>query len=111
MRLIDADALKEYISDLKYETDDPSVMVGGNQVLKHILPQIIDGAPTIDAKPVRHGKWETTECIPLKSTITMCSACNSSYLTVDIIRASKSGEHMPDYCPSCGARMDGGADE
>ena len=59
----------------------------------------------IDAEPVRHGKWifnhGHAECA--------CSLCNfkiygrlyqNTYLIVPY-----------DYCPNCGARMDGGGDD
>lgn len=43
-------------------------------------------APTVDAKPVRHGKWMGTVC-------TACGESTSFYYDCD-------------YCPKCGARMD-----
>ena len=52
--------------------------------------------PTIEAEPVRHGRWVTDE-----NGITYCGNCR----------------HMDDYasvhnyCPNCGAKMDGGCDK
>ena len=51
---------------------------------------------TVEAEPVRHGRWktkviDTTFCY-------QCSACNSVYV----------GETT--YCPHCGAKMNGGED-
>ena len=59
------------------------------------------GMPAADVTPVRHGRWERV--IPSKSsakwsTKVSCSSCHSAGYT----------HHK--YCPNCGAKMDGGAD-
>lgn len=57
----------------------------------------VEDAPTADVAPVVHGRW-----IPFHSEIAgdiqYCSACEIGF-------ASKT-----DYCPNCGAIMDGGAE-
>ena len=95
MRPIDADALKATIS--KYEFNAPNEMYkqGGECVLNFYMPKIIDGAPTIEAEPVRHGYWAIRP---------------SGWSDYDCV-CSKCGESgTPDYkyCHNCGARMDGG---
>ena len=57
--------------------------------------------PAADVAPVRHGCWERV--IPSKSaakwsTRVSCSNCHSA------------GYAHHKYCPNCGAKMDGGAD-
>ena len=57
--------------------------------------------PAADVAPVRHGRWERV--IPSKSaakwsTKVSCSNCHSA------------GYAHHKYCPNCGAKMDGGAD-
>ena len=57
--------------------------------------------PAADVAPVRHGCWERV--IPSKSaakwsTKVSCSNCHSA------------GYAHHKYCPNCGAKMDGGAD-
>ena len=56
---------------------------------------IAASAPAADVAPVRHGRW-----VPFHSShageIQYCSVC-------DIGCTWK-----PDYCPNCGAKMDGG---
>ena len=57
--------------------------------------------PSADVAPVRHGCWERV--IPSKSaakwsTRVSCSNCHSA------------GYVHHKYCPNCGAKMDGGAD-
>jgi len=51
----------------------------------------VSGKPTIDAEPVRHGKWIE---YPTADGMNQCSACG-------ILRFGESN-----YCPQCGARMD-----
>lgn len=49
--------------------------------------------PSADVAPVRHGKWiDITD-----SHIGTCSLCGDRWSSVD----------MMNYCPNCGARMDG----
>lgn len=50
----------------------------------------IECAPTLDAVPVRHGKWTVTP-VYIK-----CSECGESFMLIP-----------QNYCPNCGARMDG----
>ena len=79
MRLIDADALKDSFEDDGH--------------LSAYIEEYIDDAPTIYAKPVRHGRW-----IRMDDTFARwkCSECGAI--------ESHSGWG---YC-HCGAKMDGG---
>lgn len=53
-------------------------------------------APTVDAEPVRHGKWIA---LPKEfDTFCKCSLCN---YPVDF------NWGQTNYCPNCGAKMDG----
>jgi hypothetical protein len=67
------------------------------------LEELIDEAPTIDAEPVRHGKWKWLSCtydrVP-KEKEYECSECHHKTIV--------HGDDMPweKYCPNCGARMD-----
>ena len=60
--------------------------------------------------PVRHGRWlHTEEPLGWKDVDCMeCSACHDSW----IIEEDYCFDDMPiwNYCPSCGAKMDGGED-
>lgn len=83
MRLIDADALKF----------DIMCVYGSN-------PQYINWlnhAPTVDAVPVRHGKW-----LPENRTMDafwVCSCCGFPSEAHGAFKIYK-------FCPNCGARMD-----
>ena len=62
--------------------------------------------PAADVKPVVRGKWRRTDAYPHRL---YCSACFRSYLPNDEILQMY---RIPmNYCPNCGARMDGEADE
>ena len=100
MRLIDADALIKRM---------PSVMDMQDVYLPiHLKELLIDDAPTVDAVPVRHGKWiKGSETKRIKENrygvlfdAYYCSACESeAYWDSDY------GQILFHYCPNCGARM------
>ena len=85
VRLIDADAIEHCL------------VIGGRRhgktIISEIIRRAIQTAPTVDAVPVRHGKWIT------KSTggefFDCCSECG--YVEWDAPNK---------YCPHCGSRMD-----
>lgn len=52
--------------------------------------------PATDVAPVRHGKWIKPTRVP-DSMMDECSLCGFDC-----------GSYTYNYCPSCGARMDGG---
>lgn len=84
MRLIDADAIQ---------------ICTTSEVMKHIVTDLIDAQPTIDAVPVRHGSWteehDETQLI-LFQRVFRCSACG---------RTNTYGKSA--FCPFCGAEMRG----
>ena len=103
MRLIDADALKEGIKELKqspwYNNDiNPSWKQGIKDAVHVVETLCIDEEPTVDAVPVRHGKWIGNSPVTMR-----CNQC--TYVASDWI------VHEFHYCPNCGARMDGDRDE
>ena len=92
MRLIDADALKEryYESMKELLKATGAAEITDNAVSLLCGSSLIIDAPTIEAEPVRHGKWITAwyDSRPL------CSECG------------KFGDERTDYCPNCGAKME-----
>ena len=70
---------------------------------KYISERAVDEAPAVDAVPVVHGRW-----IPIEEELWnldfpvvvdwKCSACNAM------------GNEDFNYCPNCGAKMDGEKD-
>ena len=90
-RLIDADALKKSIEELKRSPWFNSVLnpawhAGIKEAVEVVELVCIDKEPTIDAEPVRHGKWVEEHC----------SECGQYVYHGD----------AKNYCPNCGARMD-----
>ena len=100
-RLIDADALKDVMRmrrDL-YGAEYEERRAELDQVISDINSQ-----PTVDAEPVRHGRWidpQPEGCMTWdKRAYQQCSICgDKQYLSQSMI-----------YCPNCGARMDGDGD-
>lgn len=92
-RLIDADAaIWELTTGCFPQSMEYTRAVG-------IAKRLIQEMPTIEAEPVRHGRWVK------RGQDIFCSECDeeSGYTWAGASRYS-------DYCPSCGAKMDGGAD-
>lgn len=97
MGLIDADALNcKYRLMYDAETE--------NQVMA-IADFTIDAQPTVDAVPVKHGKWEE-QGVFINEQIeewqeARCSVCRLFHTTPYKYTFIKYA-----YCPYCGARMD-----
>lgn len=90
MRLIDADEIK-YREQLEWFGN------GRYEPMQFVYESDIDIQPTVDAAPVRHGKWtrHTLGSTGYGTTVMhQCSECES--MTISRFR----------YCPNCGARMD-----
>lgn len=98
MRLIDADALKASI-----EEKDRYNLGGQGRI---VVCGMLDDAPTIDAEPVRHGRWlshveycKLHNYLPSGASVPFwCSECESS------------AKEKTLHCSHCGAKMDGGAE-
>ena len=61
--------------------------------------------PTADVAPVRHGRWiEQEQC---GESLYSCSACGTEWVTIE----GTPKENGMDYCPHCGAKMDGKENE
>ena len=57
----------------------------------------IECCPTIDAVPVKHGKWIEIKIIDYYKAVATCSVCGK--------RMALERKYM-NYCPHCGATMD-----
>ena len=85
-----------------YEYVKRNIIADGKPVdaslVKNIMlrfEKALNAVPNADVAPVRHGRW-----LPFHSTaagdIQYCSACEIGCTW------------KPNYCPNCGAKMDGG---
>lgn len=102
MRLIDADALlQSYDVAWMVEYDETGCGVSR----KAIPVKSIEEAPTIEAEPVRHGRWfgwhGDKRCKDGEYRHFRYYECSECGRRSDI---------KTNYCPNCGAKMDGGAD-
>ena len=92
MRPIDAD---ELLTAFPLD-DEPTVK-------KSCVRMTIKRMPTIEAEPIKHGRWIRkldTRFGPMLNDLIICSVCNIAFSTENMIRRS--------YCPNCGAKMDEG---
>ena len=99
MRLIDADALAMAIVDAGQASK--RYKIGDFWELRYTeIKEVMDEQPTVDAVPVRHGKWIVWDEViaGIYHTVSECSECG--FTTDKMFR-----EEMP-HCPNCGARMD-----
>ena len=92
-RLIDANVLKGTLCNLEARGGHKYYRQGVDCVLHEIMPQVIDDEPTVDAVEVVHARW-----VDVKELCGdyMCSNCDALY-----------GTNKFNYCPNCGAKMDG----
>lgn len=100
MRLIDADAL-----DARIYNDIP-IRVFGSVAKMANMREIISQAPTIDAEPVRRGRYIGTEYDGYADGNPVfyewiCSECECVF---------EDDKPTYKYCPNCGAKMDGDGD-
>ena len=94
MRLIDADALKKHYA---WWEDDR----------QKLFDSIVDQQPTVDAVPVRHGKWIIRDNPGTGWYRITCSECGEDVTsTAPCIGFFPNAKVVWDYCPRCGARMD-----
>lgn len=94
MGLINADILKKEISEMAIKNNYPADKANA-------LCKIIDSQPTVDAEPVRHGKW--IEVHSIGETTYECSECREEFATIGGMPA----EILYNYCSNCGAKMEG----
>ena len=83
-RLIDADELCSEMQEYVFPITSNNLM-GAADAYYRIL-HLLDDAPTVDAVEVVHGEW-------IDGTCNNCGQVDFS---------------KPNYCPNCGAKMDGG---
>ena len=113
MRLIDADALEQFFLDeskrLRAMLNSPDCDEETKQYIKSFAPTVewarktVHHCSTIDAIPVVHGRWGAI----------FEKLWNVEFEVVTGFECSNCG-HLEgfesNYCPNCGAKMDGEAD-
>ena len=117
MRPIDADKLKEALLEERdkiplkiterYSFGCPSPNKHGEAMRGGIRKALrcMENTPTLDVKPVAHGRWILDSFPPRRMTVDgclICPKCNSCFYRIK--------GTMFKRCPNCGAKMDGGKD-
>lgn len=93
MRQINADVAIEQIEDIHEQ-------LGDYYTIEDVIADI-DTMPTVDAEPVKHGKWNK------RTTIAYCR--NGIFIDYDEYLCSECQrvtEIKENYCSNCGAKMD-----
>ena len=89
------------VVDVYYDT--PDIDLSGEKFEAAILK-----IPAADVAPVRHGRWiSLTDC---SNAGVYCSVCHKKVYKEDYAICNRKNKLRSDYCPNCGAKMDGGAD-
>lgn len=88
MRLIDADAI---------------INICNSSFWPDTVKMRINELPTIDAVPVVHGEWKETPYTDYDDTWE-CSVCGEPWTLIE----GTPQDNLMNYCPKCGAKMDGG---
>ena len=100
MRLIDAETLMKAMYHRAFETDGDTMWQSGCWVRYRAIEQVVKEQPSVEAEPVRHGKW-LTDNDAFKRMYLVCSLCKRATQTPWYV-----GGFLYDYCPNCGAKMD-----
>lgn len=139
MRLIDADELIKKFKRLRYNDNSYIRTKLITETLHNLVPEVIAEQPTIEAEPVKRGRWIVKEQMKLIQTGKMAvleghilskTSADSPFTereanlirlkehrVVKIPYCSICGNHGDDewdrtlFCPYCGARMDGDTNE
>ncbi len=65
----------------------------------------LEALPAADVVPVRHGRWQITDAYPHN---VYCSECHTRFAQTHWA-VWEDGSLPRNYCPNCGAKMDGEA--
>ena len=96
LRYIDADSLQAQLECKKVGVANQRYTEGWNDCMMRVK-NMVSKAPTIYAMLVVYGHWETNSDRP---DSLICSVCKCGF---------DMWKHDPhNFCPNCGAKMDGG---
>ena len=100
MRLIDADKLEYVLAKHQAHYYGDSDYYEGISQGFNLARYDVKEVPTIEAEPVRHGKWRKVDYQIFVGKGTFVDALECSV-------CEEPNYEMSNYCPRCGARMEG----
>ena len=92
-RLISADALIKRLKPYRVEYSGDAFPY---KMMHDAFIYEVEQEPTVDVQPVRHGKWAVPNG---HSNARVCSVC--------MMICHEDNAMFYNYCPNCGAKMDG----
>lgn len=90
-RYIDADDFCERLSN-------PPYTIYSGDMFAEWFDECFKMQPTADVEPVKHGRWDKYVC-------SECNVCADYFMSGDVYF-----DEEPNFCPNCGAKMDGDAE-
>lgn len=98
--LISRSAFKSYLEEIRQEYLEEDTLSSNfaAEVIETVQEKYLVDAPAVDAAPVVHSEWEQV------GIADRCKRCGA-YIVVE------QGTAEMNYCPNCGAKMDGGAED
>lgn len=96
--LISRAAAIEYLMTNMGWHDEDGYEVDDADEKRKVIADLVNGIPAVDAAPVVHGLWIYFNCVG-----------NGRYQCSECFHWVDAGTDR-NYCPNCGARMDGDAD-
>lgn len=103
MRLIDADALLDCIPYCDANCASKISKVGA--IADMVM--LISEAPTIEAEPVVHGRWKRYTDEKFMGYDSRGRIKYRKYYSYECTCCGENRLSRPNYCPNCGAKMDG----
>ena len=96
---IEREALRDELLNISIDISNLyncGILEGLDRATKRLNEQ-----PAADVTPVRHGRWEHNSDFPDRF---ICYGCRAMF------DMWKHEQRLFNYCPNCGSKMDGGAD-
>ena len=105
-RYIDADKLSSHFEKVAKYFDGDAFQLGMDAAR-----DIVSNFPAADVAEVKHGEWVDKYNNKYDNHLYECSACGDKALYEayeNELGQTKLRQVLSDYCPNCGAKMDGG---
>ena len=102
-RLISADALQKIFNEVTSGLlAKPELSKDAEHIVRACLmvTKMIQDAPTVEAEPIKHGRWKGMNKNKYNDDEATCSICGVTFAS------GYSNPYWWDYCPNCGAKMD-----